>query len=269
MEIAAAAYSFCDEEALDLVERLGPTFRHVRLNCRYPFFSASTVQRLLKLREEYGLTYHIHADYTETNLGALTEGIHRASINEAKRAVDYAASLGGGGVVTFHPAPWQYMAQWFSVEIKRLEIASFAEISTYALFQELTVAVENTPAGPDLLPVFPDSCDFTGILALLEAIPADNFGVTLDVGHAQQCGVDLTPVIPALGRRIKHVHFHDNDGIDDQHLPLGQGTINWATVVQQLVAASYDGVVELELVSVEDLLASKEYLLQRFGDVFS
>ena len=31
----------------------------------------------------------------------------------------------------------------------------------------------------------------------------------------------------ALGSRLIACHVHDNDGSSDQHLPVGQGTIEW------------------------------------------
>jgi sugar phosphate isomerase/epimerase len=43
------------------------------------------------------------------------------------------------------------------------------------------------------------------------------------------------------------VHVHDNRGHRDDHLPPGDGVIDWPDVVQSLKAASYDGWLMLEL----------------------
>ncbi|MBI5226814.1 sugar phosphate isomerase/epimerase [Candidatus Micrarchaeota archaeon] len=33
---------------------------------------------------------------------------------------------------------------------------------------------------------------------------------------------------------VRHVHLSDNDGQTDQHLPLGQGKIDWNDIKQKL-----------------------------------
>lgn len=40
--------------------------------------------------------------------------------------------------------------------------------------------------------------------------------------------------------------MHDNDGITDMHLPIGQGIIDWKSVVETL-KKYYDGTITLEI----------------------
>ena len=47
--------------------------------------------------------------------------------------------------------------------------------------------------------------------------------------------------------KIAHVHFSDNNGQDDQHLPLGAGNINWAFVVKTLKEHNYNKTITLEV----------------------
>ena len=62
-------------------------------------------------------------------------------------------------------------------------------------------------------------------MALLEVFT--EVGVLLDTGHAHVNGWDIPAVIKALGKRLKACHLHDNGGAGDEHLPIGQGSINW------------------------------------------
>ncbi len=56
-----------------------------------------------------------------------------------------------------------------------------------------------------------------------------NFGVCLDYAHASCFGRDI-PIgewVKSLAPYVKHLHINDNDLTEDQHLPLGDGKIDW------------------------------------------
>jgi len=52
-------------------------------------------------------------------------------------------------------------------------------------------------------------------------------------------------------RKASHIHIHDNHGMSDEHLALGDGLINWK-VVGKAVAANYNGIVVIEGRSIEE-----------------
>ena len=52
--------------------------------------------------------------------------------------------------------------------------------------------------------------------------------------------------IPILGKRIKALHIHDNDGRDDLHLAPMTGTINWAVLCECLKQIGYNGDLSFE-----------------------
>ena len=55
-----------------------------------------------------------------------------------------------------------------------------------------------------------------------------------------------------------HVHVHDNDGTADQHLPLGEGTLDVAAAARALHAQQYDGLVTIEVFEDEGRARSRE-----------
>lgn len=62
--------------------------------------------------------------------------------------------------------------------------------------------------------------------AVVRAVDHPNLKVCLDIGHAFCHGkVALEEWIEQLGDQIGYVHFHDNNGDQDEHLSLGQGRI--------------------------------------------
>ena len=50
--------------------------------------------------------------------------------------------------------------------------------------------------------------------------------------------------------RIIALHLHDNDGSSDQHLNLGEGSLDWAHLGGRLLESGYKGVWSLEAISV-------------------
>lgn len=75
------------------------------------------------------------------------------------------------------------------------------------------------------------------ILTLLEAHPS--LGVCCDVNHL----LHETPeeFIAKVGSRIVTLHISDYDAVDERHWLPGEGVIDWAAVVRELVRAGYQG----------------------------
>lgn len=81
--------------------------------------------------------------------------------------------------------------------------------------------------------------------AILEGLdPA--VGVCLDTGHTW-LGGSWRRFVEVAGARLTHVHIHDNHGYLDDHLPPGDGVLNWNEIRQSLDDAGFDGWAMLEL----------------------
>ena len=82
--------------------------------------------------------------------------------------------------------------------------------------------------------------------ALNEKAGREVFGFCLDVGHLQLLNKNFRTYIPILGKRIKALHLHDNDGQDDLHLAPMTGIVNWAVLCDCLKEIGYDGDISFE-----------------------
>ena len=80
----------------------------------------------------------------------------------------------------------------------------------------------------------------------IQAVGAPNLGICVDSGHCHLNGLDVPDVIRACGGLMVETHFHDNHGERDEHLPIGEGTINWNTVLQALRDIQYSGLITFE-----------------------
>ena len=49
-----------------------------------------------------------------------------------------------------------------------------------------------------------------------------------------------------LGKRVKALHIHDNDGVSDQHLMPFVGTFRWNDFLQALKDVGYEGDLSFE-----------------------
>lgn len=122
---------------------------------------------------------------------------------------------------------------------------SFAQLAELSAPYGLQIMVEHPPS-----PAF----SLDDIAAILDADP--RLGFHLDVGHAHVGKLNLEKLLQRLGPRLVHVHFSDNRGRTDDHLPLGVGTIDWPTTIRQLKQSGYDDTITLEVFS-----SDRSYLL--------
>ncbi|MHC1565516.1 MAG: TIM barrel protein, partial [Candidatus Syntropharchaeales archaeon] len=82
----------------------------------------------------------------------------------------------------------------------------------------------------------------------------------LDVGHANTAGV----LDEFLTCDINHIHLHDNNGGTDEHLAIGEGTIDFKEVAR---ATKDDGITKiLELRREDDIEPSLNRLRELYGE---
>ena len=55
-----------------------------------------------------------------------------------------------------------------------------------------------------------------------------------------------------LAGHVRMIHAHDNGGADDNHLPPGDGKINWTKFLRDLVDVRFRGAFILEMAGNDD-----------------
>jgi sugar phosphate isomerase/epimerase len=171
------------------------------------------------------------------------------------RAADALAFL-GGGLYVIHPGGEDQRWVWEREQRLARSVHVLTRIWEICRARELELVVE-TPL-PHLLGGTP--ADFQWIL---ERIPREHTGVCVDTSHCSLGGNLLEP-FQRFPYRIVHVQVSDNRGHSDDHLPPGQGVIDWDAFCQGLAAAGYGGTFMLEVAGVgllkEDLRVLRESL---------
>jgi sugar phosphate isomerase/epimerase len=247
------------EEFIELVSRLRLGYLEVKCEpgLLYPReVSSAERARLKKAFQDRGITPTVHASLYDINLGSLNPLIREASVRQLLECLKLAHDL-GAEIVVVHPGdlPGDYPEDLLPLSRANL-IEGLREALELAERLGVTLALENKARGRNRgLIQFPGEH-----LSLIEGLGSANCRVAFDVGHAYTLGLDIIRYLEKVFPYLVEVHLHDNDGLEDQHLPLGKGTVKLEPLLLALGRWGYCGPLILEMDSVEDLRWSKEYL---------
>lgn len=182
----------------------------------------------------------VHAPYGDLNLATLNDPIWRESIRQICTCIEHAADLSDR--VTIHPGYMSPVGKLVPQKIWGLQKEALRQIGRVAADHNMTACLENMISMKEFLCRFPEE-----LIGMTEGI--EGIGMTFDFGHANTVG-KVKEFLPYAGR-ANHIHIHDNHGESDEHLALGEGTINW-TVVGREIAKRYQGIAVIEGRSVEE-----------------
>jgi sugar phosphate isomerase/epimerase len=91
----------------------------------------------------------------------------------------------------------------------------------------------------------------TNLPLMMEMLKDTHIGMCVDTGHAY-LGGNLRQMIEFSKPCLRLVHASDNYGNRDDHLPPGDGIIDWRPVLRQLVEIGYSGTLIVEIADFED-----------------
>lgn len=188
----------------------------------------------------------LHAPYCEIFPCAIDPLARGMALYRLRQAARVCQRLGVRRMIAHSGyAPMMYYPEWFVPK----SIAFWREFAR-SLPPNLEVVMEN------VLDVAPEP-----MAEVCDGIGDARFGLCLDVGHANvYSGVTIQSWIAAWGKRIRHVHLHDNDGKRDQHAALGAGTLNPLATLEELRDVAPDADICIESVDAE---TSLKYLKKR------
>jgi sugar phosphate isomerase/epimerase len=183
--------------------------------------------------------------------------IRSAAIAELKRCLHKFGEMGAKWM-NIHPdrhTPWHPRQFYIDRNVATLE--------------ELLPEVEKCGVGLMIENLPGDYNSAAQLADLLNRIP--ELGLHLDIGHANlQVPHNTTEeILAAHGRRLRHVHLHDNKGGNaDLHLPLGTGTVDVCGSVRALRQCGYDGTITLEVFTPDrhHLLYSRDLLRKTWNE---
>jgi sugar phosphate isomerase/epimerase len=219
----------------------GAGFDFVDLTLEPPSAWPVDAAELARVVRELGLRVVGHTS-PHLPIASAFDGLRESAHEILRQCFRVFAEL-GAEVVNVHPDSMPTVIPRDVVIARNAEaVASLAEDADHAGVRLMVENMGRSFATPEeLRPLF-------------GAAPAAGFH--LDVGHAHLGRRPEEPnrtsaLLDAFGDRLAHVHVHDNLGVDDLHLPLGAGSVDWPDVGRVLRRAGYDGTVTIEIFSRE------------------
>ena len=189
-------------------------------------------------------------------IGSPFDRVRQAALDELAECFDVFARL-GIRLANIHPdarVPSLFPKEW----VVARNADSLRRLVDLAKQRDVRLMIENVPGLFNQI----DQLQF-----VFAEVP--ELGLHLDVGHANLGAPQNTTeqFLEAFSDRLVHVHFSDNKGDADAHLPMGVGNIDWRWAITALRRRGYDGTITLEVFSPDqDYLAMSRLKVQRLWD---
>lgn len=228
MVFGARAYS------LDAVEFLAEAgFEFAEIDWKDPRLASAELAELATLRDRYGIGYLAHGpnERDPFDVDEIIAGMGPSVC----QLLDLAPKLG----ITVYTQHLWLDPRFMSAEAIARKLDVLETWGKHAIRAGVTLCIENLSEHAEhFAPAF-------------RRLP--ELRLTLDLGHGEilsrpNAAFDFVARFPD---RIRHVHLHDNHGgtedKDDLHLPIGEGSIDFAAILRELQATGYDGGLSFEL----------------------
>ena len=239
---------------MKLVDCLGPIresgFSMVEVVFSPPhldYKNAEEVRAAAERLEDLGLeAYSFHAPFGgDIDISSPDLAQREYALDEILKAVDAAAQLAVHYFV-IHPGPENADIPSREERVRRIENVTSVLDRVAVRCEESGIRCVLENKLPHLL--FGNSSDLLWILASLQS---NQVGACLDTGHAYLAG-DLYQLVYKMAPYLRLLHVHDNKGHGDDHLPPGDGRIDWTALMRELAAVRFQGAFILELASSGD-----------------
>ena len=238
------------EEWADIAEKYGLTFEYNEFFNPDILSDAVLTEKIINIYEGLGrdtTNDTLHGAFLDITVSSRDPLIRDASDFRVRQSMDIASRLGCRGVV-FHT---NYLTDFKSIPYRK----SWVESNTVywdkicSEYPNVNVYLEN---------MFDDTPELLAEVAnnLKET---ENFGVCFDIAHAFLSNVPLDTWTGALTPNIKHIHINDNDKLQDLHLAVGSGKIDWSILKSKELFASSPSVL-IEVNGADRLISSYQFL---------
>ena len=191
----------------------------------------------------------VHAPYGDLNLATLNDPIWHESVRQICTCIGYASRITDR--VTIHPGYLSPVGKLMPQKVWELQKDALRQIGKFAADRGVLACLENMIGVKEFLCRFPDE-----LIGMTDGI--EGIGMTFDFGHANTMNL-MNEFLARVGR-ASHIHIHDNNGLSDQHLALGEGSIDW-NKAGKIISQNYSGVVVIEGRSIDE--AKKSILAYR------
>lgn len=153
----------------------------------------------------------------------------------------WATSVLGCKYMAIHPImPYGWGSNPEPERFIELNLEFFTKLTAEAKKHGVVICFENMPFSALTL------SSTSQIAAFVKMMDSDHFKMCLDTGHCSVMKESVADAVRNYGDIIKILHVHDNDGINDLHQYIFDGTIDWADFSDALKNLDDNVVLSLE-----------------------
>jgi sugar phosphate isomerase/epimerase len=217
--------------------------------------SWAEVRRTSRELRRRNLSVTFHGPFMDLNPGAVDDRVREVTSHRFDQVLALAPFFEPRAVV-FHPGydRWRYDGNvdlWLEKSL-----LTWKPLAERAEALSVKIAVEN---------VFEDHP--SSLVKLFSALGSPWVGYCLDAGHGNLFSQGaVTQWLDALGSRLVEMHLHDNNRRADEHLPLGEGSIDFAAIFAHLRTNGLNPILTLEPHLAEHLEPSLKALGKYLGE---
>ncbi|MDR2854982.1 MAG: sugar phosphate isomerase/epimerase [Methanomicrobiales archaeon] len=205
------------------IEEIGFDGWEICADGNYHFKDDAHIAAIREVLASTGLCASIHAPYSDLNLLTINDSIWRESIRQTCMCIEKGHEF--VETVTFHPGYLSPTSELVPNRAWDMLKSAVELIGAAADEYGVTACLENMPNIPGFLCQRPEE-----VIGLTEGV--DGMSYTIDLGHAHTAG--LLPEFIPLFSGASHMHMHGNNGMHDDHLPVGEGNLPWVLVSSAL-----------------------------------
>lgn len=186
--------------------------------------------------ESSGVDLSVHLPFADLDLGTPRDRVRDASVEELEACLRAAAEMDAEKAVV-HPSSHASWPEWDADAVRPRIHDAVTRLDGFAADRGIELCAENLPVGYYTLGAFDSLLDATDV------------SMTFDTGHARADGFDERDVAAFLDEhrnRVSHVHVNDGRADEDEHVPTGSGTTDFATALAPL-AEGWEGTLSIEV----------------------
>ena len=196
------------------------------------------VRSLKEAAKANNLELVVHAPWAGINIAVPSPVLRRTILKRLEKSIVYAGQL-GCRLWLFHPGSKIALSHIYPGKDWMQNMDSVRALLKVAKREGVEIAIENVPEPfPFLMKGVEDFHRF------YEELYGD-VGIVLDVAHANLNG-QIQDFMRQFSNKIVHMHVSDNDGVNDLHLGIGYGNIDWESVAKTVKEAEYSNLIVLE-----------------------
>jgi sugar phosphate isomerase/epimerase len=176
-----------------------------------------------------------HAPFEDLWPGARDEEARRLTVRRLRQAISLAPLFRPRGIVV-HGGYFGWVYDFDSDRWLEPARRTFGEALEAAEKEGVDLFLEN---------VFDESPEH--LLRLKRAVGSERLGFCFDAGHATLFSeLPVHRWMEAFGTDLRELHLHDNRGGRDDHLPVGEGGINFRGILHAALDAGASPILTLE-----------------------